>query len=247
MKSVAGHQPNLYPYGGFFAKLASADEFVIADSVQYVKKEFHNRNRIKFPDGTAKWLSIPVKNSGRYKQLIKDVEIDGRSGWRRDHRRSIELNYRKAAHFDEFFPTVAGLLDSEWKMLAEFNVAFIRATAAFLGIGTPVTLASEKGIEGDACPLIAEICRKTGSSTYLHGIHGLDYVDFAFLEEKGVASLIQIFECPIYPQLHGEFIPNLSILDMIFNCGRERTLGLLREGSKILSRDEALKHLGRQG
>ncbi len=239
MKSVAGHQPNLYPYGGFFAKVASVDKFVIVDCVQYVKKEYHNRNRVKFFDSTAKWLSIPVRNAGRYKQSIKDTEIDNSSDWRRIHMRTLELNYGKAPFFYDFFPLVRGLLLSEWVKLSDYNIAFIREAMGYLGIKTSLSIASEIGVGGEAKELIVEICRKTGAGTYLHGIHSLDYIDFHFLESNGINSLVQIFTPIPYPQVKGEFIGNLSILDIIFNCGAEETMRLLKAGSKIFEPDEA--------
>jgi hypothetical protein len=243
MKFVAGHQPNLYPYAGFFAKLISVDEFVIVDNVQYVKKEYHNRNMLKFSDGTSKWLSIPVKNSGRYKQDIKSAEIDDKYDWRKLHLRTLELNYRKTAFFDEFFPSMRELFVKDWTMLSDYNIAFIRKSMEYLGITTPLTIASEKEICGEAHELILDICRKTGAESYLHGIHGLDYVDFDFLSANGVASLIQVFVPIEYPQMHGAFIPNLSILDVIFNCGKEGSLNVIQKGSRILDEKEARKSI----
>ncbi len=235
MSSVAGHQPNLYPYGGFFAKAASVDTFVVVDNTQYVKKEYHNRNRIKMVDGQAHWLTVPVRNAGRYMQKISEVEIDSSKDWRKEHMRTLEFSYRKAPFFDEQFPALRSLLSRDWALLAEFNVAFIRAAFAILGIRTPVLLASEIGASGKATGLILDICRKTGSDTYLHGTHSRDYVDFPLLDGAGVRSLIQDFQCPEYAQINGPFIPNLSILDMLFNCGAG-CLGTIMKGSKISER-----------
>lgn len=243
MKCVAGHQPNLYPYPGFFAKIATADLFVIVDNVQYVKKEYHNRNKIKFSDSSAKWITIPVKNSGRYKQLINEAEIDYSTDWRKSHLRTFELNYKKAKFFKEYFSILKKLLTSEWIKNADFNIEFIKITCEYLRIKTPILVASELGIKGESSYLIADICKKTSSDTYLHGIHSLDYVDFTYLEKNNIKSLIQIFECPQYPQLHGDFIPNLSIIDTIMNCGAEKTLSILREGMTIFNKTQAEEYL----
>ncbi|HOK03883.1 MAG TPA: WbqC family protein [Victivallales bacterium] len=245
MKSVAGHQPNLYPYPGFFAKIAMVNCFVIVDNVQYVKKEYHNRNKIKFSDGTAKWLSIPVKNTNRYKQLIMDAEIDNSKDWRKIHKRSIELNYRKAPFFNDFFPVIEALLSLEWQKNAEYNIAFIKETAKFLSIKTPIFRASELNITGEASNLIANICLKTKSEIYLHGIHALDYVDFNLLAEKNIKSLIQKFSCPHYPQLYNNFIPNLSIIDLIMNCGGKKSLEIIQQGSQIFTEEEARTYLSK--
>jgi hypothetical protein len=234
MGIVAGHQPNLYPYGGFFAKLASVDRFVIVDNTQYVKKQYHNRNKVKFPDGAARWLTIPIRNAGRFKQRINEAEIDVSIDWRSKHMRTLRANYAGAPYFDDFFPELRGLFDSEWRRLVDFNVAVIELCAEYLGISTPIVLASESGIAGVATELILDICRKTGSDTYLHGMHARDYVDFAFLEKAGVKNLIQDYSAVAYPQTVGDFIPNLSILDVIFNCG-PRSLNVVLAGQKTTS------------
>jgi hypothetical protein len=221
MKSAAGHQPNLYPYGGFFAKAACVDEFIIVDTVQYVKKEYHNRNKIKFSDGTAKWLSIPVKNAGRYKQLIKDTEIDNSKDWRNSHLRTFELNYKKTPFFAEIFPLLEKLLSHEHSMLATYNIAFIREVFEYLKINVRLSIASGLNIYGTSTELIFNVCKAVNASVYVHGIHSLDYVDFKYLAENGVQSKIQYFIPPVYTQINGAFIPNLSIIDVLFNCGKE--------------------------
>ncbi len=235
MICVAGHQPNLYPYGGFFAKAASVDVFVIVDNTQYVKKEYHNRNRIKMSDGSVQWLSIPVKNAGRYKQPINAVEIDNSKNWRHVHSRTLLLNYKKAAYFDFFYPMINGMLEKEWTMLADFNISFIRMCLEVLKIGTPLKIASAEGISGASTNLILDICMKTGAGAYLHGKHSLDYVDFELLRSNGITSRIQDFSSPAYPQCHGEFVPNLSMLDIIFNCGPS-SREIIQNGNSITER-----------
>ena len=115
MSCVAGHQPNLYPYAGFFAKVANVDKFVIADNTQYVKKEYHNRNRIKLLNGSVQWLTVPVKNSGNFKQKINEAEIDNSQNWRRKHEQSICVNYRKTPFLDLYFEDFQALLSKEWR------------------------------------------------------------------------------------------------------------------------------------
>lgn len=233
MKCVAGHQCNLYPYGGFFAKAASVDHFVIVDNTQYVKKEFHNRNRIRLSNGNVIWLGIPVRNSGKYKQLINEVEIDNVQDWRKTHCRTLFLNYKKAPFFDKYFPELEKLLQMQWRYLSEFNIEIILLLFRLLDIQVPVCIASKEGISGKATELILDICRKTGSDAYLHGKHSRDYVDFPLLEHNGIRSYIQNFECLEYPQTGGgSFVPNLSVIDTLFNCG-DKSKELLLHGNKI--------------
>jgi len=233
MSCVAGHQPNLYPYGGFFAKIASVDKFVIVDNTQYVKKQYQNRNRIQLHDGKVQWLSIPVKNAGHYRQKINKVEIDLSSDWQRKHTKTLLRNYKKAPFFQEFFPELEKLYKLEWHMLADFNIAFIKLCLDFLNIQTPVFIASELDISGVATTLILDICRKTASDTYLHGFHSKDYVEFDLLEQEGIKNSIQDFKALEYPQSGTIFQPNLSILDLLFHCGT-KTKNILLQSQKIL-------------
>ncbi len=232
MRCVAGHQPNLYPYGGFFAKAASVEHFVIADVTQYVKREYHNRNRVKLADGRAHWLHIPVKTSGRFTQRLHEVLIEPGARWRRTHMRTLEVSYGKCAHFERYYPPFRELLSRDWEKLADFNGAVILRCMELLGIATPVSLASALGCEGKASELIVDICRKTRGDAYLHGMHARDYVDFALLERNGVRNLIQDWTALEYPQPWGPFAGNLSILDVLFNCGPE-SLGVLMCGNSV--------------
>ena len=234
MKLVAGHQPNLYPYGGFFAKLATVDEFVIVDNTQYVKKQYHNRNSVKFPDGEVRWMTIPVRNSGHYKQRINETEIDDSLNWRRKHEKTLRSNYSSAPFFDEFYPQIKLLLNMKWRFLADYNIAVIKTCVEYLKIDTPLVKASEIPIAGASTELILDICRKTASDTYLHGKHARDYVDFKLLENAGITNLIQDYSAVAYPQVVGDFTPNLSILDIIFNCG-PKSLEVILAGQKIVS------------
>jgi hypothetical protein len=234
MKCVAGHQPNLYPYGGFFAKATSVDIFVIVDNTQYVKKEFHNRNRILLRDGKVIWLSIPVKNAGNYKKKINEMEIDNSIAWKRKHLKSIYLNYKTCPFFEEYFEGYENLLKEQWDYLTDYNIAFIKYCFESLRIKTPVLRGSEIKICGKSSELILDICKKTNSQCYLHGKHARDYVDFEYLRTNGIKNLIQDFTPRQYPQNnHRAFTPNLSILDILFNLGKD-TLDFLQESQKIL-------------
>ena len=219
MICVAGHQPNLYPYAGFFAKLANVDKFIIADNTQYVKKEYHNRNRIKLVDGSVLWLSVPVKNSGHYQQKINEAEIDNSQNWKRKHEKSLQVNYRKSPYLDLYLPNFQELYSRDWVFLADFNIAVIKLCIEILELDTPVMIASELGVSGNSTGFILDICRKTDGDAYMHGKHAYDYVDFDSLEKEGIKNFIQDYKAVEYKQVAGDFEPNLSILDVLFNCG----------------------------
>ena len=233
MKCVAGHQPNLYPYGGFFAKVAVCDIFIIVDNTQYVKKEFHNRNRVRLQNDKVIWLTIPVKNAGNYKSKINEMQIDNSINWKRKHLKTISLNYKSTPYFEQYFEEFEKLLTQDWDLLVDFNIAFIKLCIATLQLNTPIFTASEMKISGKSTNLILDICKKTDSNAYLHGKHAKDYVDFNFLNKNGINNLIQDFSPQLYPQGNSQiFTPNLSILDMLFNLG-EDTLNFLLNSQKI--------------
>ncbi len=221
MSCVAGHQPNLYPYAGFFAKVANVDKFVIADNTQYVKKEYHNRNRIKLIDGSIHWLTVPVRNSGKFKQKINEAEIENSQNWRRKHEKTLYVNYRKSPFIDLYFEEFQALWRKEWHLLSEYNIAIIKLCLKLLDISTPVALASEMKISGNSTGYILDICKKSKCNAYMHGKHAYDYVDFQCLEENGIANFIQTYSAVEYHQTSTTFSPNLSIVDILFNCGED--------------------------
>jgi hypothetical protein len=219
MICIAGHQPNLYPYAGFFAKIANVDKFVIADNTQYVKKEYHNRNRIKLLSGSVAWLTIPVKNKGHYKQKINEAEIDNSQQWKRKQEKTLLINYRSSPFFDIYMPEFQALLNEEWNFLADYNIAVIKLVLNLLNIDTPIFLASDLNVSGQSTEYILDLCRKSGGTAYMHGKHAYDYVDFSMLQSNGIKNYIQDYQAVEYGQTSSPFISNLSILDILFNCG----------------------------
>jgi len=215
---VAGHQPEYLPYFGFFSKIAHADIFVIVDNIQYVKKNYQNRNRIKTHNGWI-WLSVPVITKGRFEQNINEVEINNSENWRHKHLKTISLNYKKAPFFDEYIKLFEDIYSKEWQMLSELNEVIIRRIIKILGIDVKILKGSELGVSGEKTGLLVDICKKTGADTYLSGSGAKDYVVESMIEEHNLNHKYYEFKHPVYSQLHGEFIPNMSIIDLLFNCG----------------------------
>jgi len=232
MSLCAGHQPNFWPYGGFFAKIASVDKFIIVDNVQYVKKEYHNRNRIQLINGKTCWLTAPVLSSGKFTQLIKDAVFDNSVSWQKQHLKTLSLNYCKSAYFDFLYPELQRIYNRPWSYLLDFNLEVISSCCSLLKIDTPISLASEIGAEGKSTELIALLCEQSSCTSYLHGMHAMDYVDFELLEKREITSYLQRFESKAYPQKSKEFVPNLSIVDILFNCG-EKSLNLLKQSQTL--------------
>jgi len=226
---LTAHQPVYLPWLGLFHKIALAELFVSFNQVQYQPKDWNNRNRIKTPTGPI-WLSVPVRRKGYLDKTISDIEIDNTSAWGRKHLNSLRLNYAKAPHFRRYVDFFEDTYAREWHSLVELNESMLRWFLATLGIATPMRSAAEWSFQGTKSELVLDMCRQAGATTYIFGAMGRGYADIAAFERAGVHVLFQDYRHPTYPQLHGEFVPNLSIVDLLFNCG-ERSLDILMDGN----------------
>ena len=221
---LTGHQPNYLPYPGFFEKIARADRFLVVDNVQFVKRGtfgWMHRNRIRTssPEGWD-WLSVPVLTKGKFTQQIREAEVDSSTPWARKHWRAIEWNYRRAPHFKAYADPFRELYERPWKSFCELTCAFIELMLRLLGVSKPMDRTSALGITGESTGLVLAMCKATGADTYLSGMHGKDYLDVDEFQRQGVKLIFQEFQCPVYPQCWpGPFIPNLSMVDLLFNCG----------------------------
>lgn len=224
---VAIHQPNYLPWSGFFHKWMSADVLVLLDTVQYHKQEWQNRNRIKTAQG-PRWLTVPVHY--RFGQSIREVKIADRP-WARKHIMSIEQAYAGALHLNDFWPPVKRQLECSWQKLSDLNTAVIRCLGELLGIKVPVVMASQFDVhETDPTGRLIALCRRLGADAYLSGQAGKNYLTREHFAAAGLDLVFQQVQPPVYPQLHGEFVPALSSLDMLLNIGPQsaniiRTMG----------------------
>ncbi len=226
--TVAVHQPQYLPWVGYFDKMDHADCFVVLDHAQFKKNEWQNRNRIKAAPGWQ-WLTVPVLH--HFPQRILDVKINNRVPWSRKHLRALLVNYHGAPFFEVHRPFFEGVYRREWTRLIDLNLATLDYLVKALVIQTELILASSLTLpEHDgATEHLVQICRVLGAETYLSGAGGQGYLDLERFEEAGIRVSFQAFRCPSYPQRFGAFVPNLSIVDLLFNCGGS-SLELLRQG-----------------
>jgi WbqC-like protein family len=216
---VSVHQPNFAPWLGFFDKMVHSDVMVLLDSVQFIKRSYQNRARIKGVDG-PQWLTIPVISKGRYHQLTQDVEIDESRAWRSVHLRTLQSVLAKAPHRDE----VLDFLDpvyakEELHNLADFNSVLIRGVVDRLGITTRLVMASDLDSPGSSSRLMLNLTKAVGGDTYLSGPTGRNYLDPQMITDAGVELRFHAFEPFEYPQQFGAFEPGLSCLDYFANVG----------------------------
>jgi len=216
---VSVHQPQYIPWLGFFDKIKKSDCFVFLDQVQYKKREYENRNKIKSSAG-AHWLTVPVITKGAYFQKISDVLIDNAQRWQEKHYKAFEFNYGKAAYFKNYLPFLEEIyLQKKWVNLVDLNIFIIKFVLKELGIGTKIYLESQVQADGQATDRIVNICRKLTCDSYLSGIGGTAYLEEEKFSSAGIKLIYQDFKHPEYPQQFGEFESNLSVMDLLLNCG----------------------------
>jgi len=218
MKLVTIHQPNYLPWPGFFHKWLLADTFVVLDTVQYHKNEWQNRNRIKTANG-AQWLTVPV--TYRFPQRIDEVGIAD-APWARKQVAAVEQAYAKAPFFADYWPPLKALLLQPWTQLADLNTEIIRLLGGMLGCSAPLLLASQMQTRNDdPTGRLIDLCRELDGDAYLSGREGRNYLDRDAFDAAGIGLWFQEAAAPVYPQLHGDFIACLSVLDMLLNVGPE--------------------------
>lgn len=218
---ISVHQPHYLPWPGFFHKVGRSDGFVFLDTVQYEKRDFQNRNKIR-QYNKWNWLTVPVKNKGRFTQKICEVEIDDTINWQKKHLNSIRMNYSRAPYFDDLKDYFEETYSKKWHYLVDLNFHFIKFFLEYLEITTPIYFESKLKTTKTNTERIIEICKIQGADTYLSGIGAKAYLDEDKLKYAGIKLIYQDFKCPQYKQfVDTNFIPDLSIIDLLLNCGKK--------------------------
>jgi hypothetical protein len=218
LKIITAHQPAYLPWLGFFHKVAIADAFVILDNVQFEKNSFTNRNKIKTPNGDI-WLTVPVLLSGHTQKNISNIEIDNNHDWRRKHWKSIYLNYKKTPYFCKYSTFFENLYKRKWEKISELTENTMNFFFEEMGIKTKVFKQSELEIYSKKHELLLSLCKQFNARLFIFGKHGKDYADIDIFRKNNIEVYFQEYTHPDYPQLYGTFIPYMSIVDLLFNCG----------------------------
>jgi len=221
LKSIAISQSNYIPWKGYFDVLAAMDEFVLFDAMQYTRRDWRNRNKIKTKHG-LKWLSIPVDTKGKYLQAIDETRISD-PRWPEQHWETIRHAYSKAPGFAEYGPRVQALYETATQpLLSEVNRHFLEGLNQLLGIQTPLLDSRQFPLAEDKTGRLVEICRLRGATDYHTGPAAKAYMEPAQFEAAGIGlHYIDYGGYPEYPQIHGEFEHGVTILDLLFSVGSE--------------------------
>lgn len=224
---VAMHQLHYLPWLRYFEKIARADVFVVLDNIQFNKNGWQNRNRIKSASG-AMLLTVPVQQ--KFAQRLDEVRINNNLPWRRKHWHAIAQHYAHAPYFREQAPFLESVYTQEWEVLNELNKAMFDYFLSSLDIKTHIVYSTDIPTTTTASERLLEIMRAVDGDAYYTGAYATQtYLDAALFEKAGIRLVIQDWKAPRYPQLHGDFVPDLSILDLLLHCGPE-SLKILLEG-----------------
>lgn len=230
-KVVVVHQPDFIPYLGFFHRLMQADAWVVLDHVQLNDAGWVHRDKIKTAYG-CKWISLPLQKNTHLASInSRLLSITG--DWRQQHLAKWQDAYKKSPFFDEVWPHLESIYACKASFLCEFTLHSIEVLLELLDIRLPEQYESHTlGIEDKSNELVAKLVSKVGGTHYLSGVGARDYHDDAPYEAAGIEVIWQNFTHPIYPQLHGEFVPYLTTVDTLFNCGVNGTKEMLRKTLK---------------
>ena len=217
-------QPGYLPWLGFFELMYNCDLFILLDEVQYTKKDWRSRNRIRTKDGWI-WLTVPVLTKGRYRQRILEARINNSVDWKKRHFKAIALNYSRAPFFKKYIRYLEKVYTSSWEYLIDIDLELITFLSRELGIVTPIMRSSELGVKAVGNERIVAICRQVKAHELYDSDGARDFIDLKRFE-KDIKVLFQDYRHPAYAQVYRPFISHMSALDLLLNCG-DKSLDIL--------------------
>lgn len=219
MSKVLITQSNYIPWKGYFDSINLVDVFVVYDDMQYTKRDWRNRNKIKTGQGTS-WLSIPVNVKGKYHQKINETEVLD-SSWSRNHWKTICQHYVKTPFFSDYKEIFEPLyMNNNYSLLSEINLQFIKTINSILKIETKIILSSELNLVEGKTERLVDICKQIDATEYCSGPAAINYMDESLFEREGIkVKYFDYSNYPAYRQLYNGFAHDVTILDLIFNEG----------------------------
>ncbi len=225
MKTLVILQSSYIPWKGYFDLISRCDEFVFYDDTQFTRRDWRSRNRIKTAQG-VKWLTVPVNSKGRYDQLINEVKVSDPL-WAEQHWETIRHAYRQAPCFAEQEGWLRALYETvgRYEYLSRINFEMTIAISTFLGIRTKFSRSGSYPGTGRKTRRLIDICLECGATAYLSGPSAREYLETAAFSESGIELHFMTYEgYPLYSQLHGPVVHEVSIIDAIFNVGADARL-----------------------
>lgn len=229
-RTVAIHQPNFYPWLGFFNKILRADVFIFMDNAQYPKGDGSWCNRVKLLiNRQPAWVTMPIVRSYHGTRRICEMKINNSTSWRDKFLKTIQINYARVPFLKTTYPWLAKVINQPADMLADYNIAAIQAFMEYINLDTnKLILGSTLDVTGSATELLIEMVKAVDGTAYLCGGGAGDYQEDDLFGEHGIELIYQNFYHPVYAQTNtNQFTSGLSIIDSLLNCGPENTHNIL--------------------
>ena len=233
-------QPYFMPYIGYFQTMAAVDKYLLYDKVAFIKKGWINRNRIYIQNVGTQFITIPLKNKSSFTN-ISDVQIDNTTDWRSKMLNLIYYNYKRSLFFDVVYPLMENSIKQSSELISEYNFVVLNQIATFLDINTPIELCTDPMYDGIEEQLVKYddsllrkydrikfICQANNADNYINPIGGQTLYDKQMFAQEGITLSFVQTQVVSYPQFAPEFIPNLSIIDVLMHNGKEGTKQLLK-------------------
>ena len=216
---VSISQPAYLPWLGYFDRIAKSDLHIVLDSVQFEKRSFINRNKIRVGD-TWSWLTVPVKTKKKFLNLdIYNLKIDNSLNWRKKHLKSIIQNYSNSNYFEDHFKFFEKTYGTEWHNLNQLIEYINKYILECLNIKTKLMSSHQLNPKLRKSNLILELCQKVEAREYLSGPFGRDYLNKRDFDKLGIKINFHDYSHPTYSQTKSGFLPYMSVIDLLFNEG----------------------------
>jgi hypothetical protein len=223
---LTAHQPTYLPWLGFFDKVYKSEVYVLMDGVQFETNSFINRNKIYTKNGEL-WLTVPCLTKNHFDKTIREIEINNTINWRKKHWASLHMNYKKSAYFYLYSDFFEDMYSREWLYLNDLLEYQLEYLLEVLKIETKVIKLSQLNILSKKQELILDMCKKLDAKKFIFGALGEDYVDKNVFIKNNIDIEFQDYKHPKYNQLSEEFVSYMSIVDLLFNEGPERSMDII--------------------
>ena len=218
------------PWIGYFGMIDTVDVFVFYDDVQFVERSWQRRNKIKVPNGSWVWLSVPVVQT--FGQKINEVRTSDHIDWRQKHWTTIKHAYNRAPFYKEYARFLESVYERGWDYLVDLNIELVKSLSIALGITkTSFIRSSELNVDGQKTTRLINVLKKIGASEYVSGPAARDYIETEQFKRESIDLYWYEFSHPRYPQLYGDFVSHLSVIDLLFNAG-DKALSVIRQASE---------------
>jgi hypothetical protein len=229
---LVAHQAEFMPWLGFISKATMGDVFLILDDTQFKKKYFENRNKIRFPNKEGWiWLNVPIKSKDNLPNML-DVEFSEFS-WMDKHLSTIRNSYSRAPYFNPIFRDLELIYTSlKSNKLVDFNVEMIRYAFKCFKINMPIVRISEinpneEKIKTKGTEMVISLVKTLNAKVLVAGVSGREYLNVEQFKEESIGLVFQDFKHPVYNQMHGNFLPYMSFIDLLFNYSQEDAIKIL--------------------